>query len=111
MHGEQPNPDMFNNATMEMTTSNFGDSEEEWVNQYFYRLNIYFSVPTIEMHQQVASFGVTDLLSSVGGLMGLWSGFSIISFIEILWLLGNLATNSVDNRVKTLNADTTCTQK
>ncbi len=111
MHGEQPNPDMFNNATMEMTTSNFGDSEEEWVNQYFYRLNIYFSVPTIEMHQQVASFGVTDLLSSVGGLMGLWSGFSIISFIEILWLLGNLATNSVDNRVKTLNADLTCAQK
>ncbi len=35
-------------------------------------------------HFQVASFSFADLWSSIGGILGLWVGFSVITIIEIM---------------------------
>ncbi len=59
-------------------------TEYKWIKRYFYRLNIYFSEPTIESHKQVISFSFTDLMSSVGGVLGLWVGVSMVTVIEML---------------------------
>ncbi len=40
LNGKSPNLDQFNNSTMEMVTDHFGESAQEWIYKYFYRLNI-----------------------------------------------------------------------
>ncbi len=55
----------------------------KWVKESFYRLNIYFRQSTVEQHSQVPSFTFADLWSGVGGILGLWMGISVMSFIEI----------------------------
>ncbi len=83
-------PGLLDNISYKIDTSVIAQNENEWIKTYFYRLNIYFSSPTIEMHRQVISFSMADLLSSVGGVTGLWSGCSIITFFEIVWVVGRL---------------------
>ncbi len=58
--------------------------DAKWVKDSFYRVNIYFRQSAVEQHKQVASISVADFWSSVGGILGLWVGFSIITIIEVL---------------------------
>ncbi len=103
MRGKPVDLEQFDNATFDFETTNLGETEEEWIRKYFYRLNIYFSKPTISRHRQVISFSVTDLLSSVGGVLGLWIGCSFITIIEIFWLFANLVATFTDNQIQTAN--------
>ncbi len=88
--------DYFTNATFEVTfepsvlSDTFDETEKKWIRKYFYRLNVYFTEPTIEMHKQVISFSFTDLLSSVGGVLGLWIGISVVTIVEMVVLIGRL---------------------
>ena len=86
------------NISLKFDPNDVAQSENEWIKKYFYRLNVYFSAPTIEVHRQVISMSVTDLLSSVGGVTGLWTGCSLITFVEILWILGPLMNVSTNNK-------------
>ncbi len=88
--------DYFTNATFEVTfepsmlSDTFEETEKKWIQKYFYRLNVYFTEPTIEMHKQVISFSFTDLLSSVGGVLGLWIGISVVTVVEMVVLVWKL---------------------
>ncbi len=70
--------------------NSFKEALKVWVHGYFYRLNIFFKQRKTEVHRQMVSFSITDLLSSVGGVLGLWLGFSAFTAIEILILLGKI---------------------
>ncbi len=68
--------DHLANATFKITfppslvSNTLEETEKKWIKKYFYRLNVYFSEPTIQTHKQVISFSFTDLLSTVGGVLG-----------------------------------------
>ena len=85
----------FKNSTINIEMDDI-ISTEDWIKKYFYRLNVYFSKPTVEIHRQVISFSLTDLWSSVGGVVGLWCGFSFITFVEIVWFLARLVASKTD---------------
>ncbi len=86
----------FENVTFKITippclvSGTLKETEAKWIKKFFYRLNVYFSEPTIESHKQVISLSLTDLLSSVGGVLGLWVGISAITVVEMLVLVGKL---------------------
>ncbi len=67
------------------------DAEIKWVQSSFYRLNVYFKDPIVEVHTQVLDSSFADLCSGIGGSLGLWVGCSVISIIEVLTLLGGIA--------------------
>ena len=66
------------------------DAEIKWIQNSFYRLNVYFRERIVEVHTQVLNYPFEDLCSSIGGCLGLWVGCSVISIIEILQLLGGI---------------------
>ncbi len=84
------NPNQIKNSTFKISfppshkAGSLEETESKWIKKYFYRLNVYFSEPTIESHKQVISLSFTDLMSSVGGVLGLWVGISAVSVIEMI---------------------------
>ena len=51
-------------------------------------LNIYYQSQNTEIEETVDAYSVTALLSSIGGLLGLFLGMSVISMLEFgTWLL------------------------
>nr|CAI5868443.1 unnamed protein product [Callosobruchus analis] len=59
-------------------------------------------------------FALTDIVSNIGGLLGLFMGFSIMSIVEIIYFLslrlwcGNHKERRIDNRKKALNTQDYC---
>ncbi len=66
------------------------EAEIKWVHDSFYRLNIFFKESVVQVHKQVLEYGPADFWSSLGGILGLWAGISIITVIELLEFLGHL---------------------
>ena len=56
----------------------------EWGNKLRY-VRIYFDTPTFDRITKDKAAKFVDMLSAVGGTMGLLTGFSIISGVEILY--------------------------
>ena len=56
----------------------------KWVKDSFYRVNIYFRQSSVEQNSQVPNFSFADLCSSIGGILGLWMGVSVMTIIEIV---------------------------
>ena len=56
----------------------------EWVSQLRY-VKIYFETPKFEMITKDRSAKFSNMLSAIGGTMGLLTGFSIISGVEIIY--------------------------
>ena len=48
-------------------------------------MRIYFDTPTFDRIEKDRSAKFVDMLSAIGGTMGLLTGFSIISGVEILY--------------------------
>ena len=61
----------------------------EWRNTLRY-VKIYFETPTFDRIEKDRAAKFVDMLSAVGGTMGLLTGFSIISGIEILYFAVNI---------------------
>ena len=59
-------------------------SEYEWKNKLRY-VRIYFDTPTFDRITKDRAAKPVDMLSSIGGTMGLLTGFSIISGVEIVY--------------------------
>ena len=56
----------------------------EWKNK-LRLVRIYFDTPTFDIITKDRAAKFTDMLSAIGGTMGLLTGFSIISAVEILY--------------------------
>ena len=73
-------------------------SDYEWENNLKY-VRIFFDTPTFDRITKDRAAKFVDILSAIGGTMGLLTGFSIISFVEILYFL----TKFLCEYVKTIN--------
>ena len=56
----------------------------EWKNKLRY-VRIYFNTPTFDRITKDRAAKFVDMLSAIGGTMGLLTGFSIISGVEIIY--------------------------
>ena len=72
-------------------------SDYEWKNKLRY-VRIYFDTPTLDRITKDRAAKFVDMLSAVGGTMGLLTGFSIISAVEIFYFAAKLAYK-IDKKV------------
>ena len=56
-------------------------------------VRVYFDSPTFDRIEKDSSAKFVDMLSAIGGTMGLLTGFSIISAIEIIYYSLRYFTN------------------
>ena len=59
-------------------------SDYEWENNLKY-VRIFFDTPTFDRITKDRAAKFVDMLSAIGGTMGLLTGFSIISAVEIVF--------------------------
>ena len=65
-------------------------------------VRIYFDTPTFERITKDRAAKFVDMLSAIGGTMGLLTGFSIISAVEILYFSAKIAINVLKKRISIL---------
>ena len=63
-------------------------------------VRIYFDTPTFDRITKDTSAKFVDKLSAIGGTMGLLTGFSIISGVEILYFIFKFIFNMFYNNKK-----------
>ena len=63
---------------------------EGLIRKNFVRLNVYLKALSIEEYLERQAYELTNLASDIGGTFGLWVGMSIITWFEVVELLGNL---------------------
>ena len=56
----------------------------------FIKVTLYYQTPSVTVTSQIKVYSVVDVLSNVGGLMGLCMGLSVISLFEICSLVLNV---------------------
>ena len=69
----------------------------EWKNKLRY-VRIYFDTPTFDRIEKDRAAKFVDMLSAIGGTMGLLTGFSIISGVEILYFAFKITISVVKNK-------------
>ena len=69
-------------------------SDYEWKNNLRY-VRIYFDTSTFDRITKDRAAKFEDMLSTIGGTMGLLTGFSIISGVEILYFAGKIILNKL----------------
>ena len=69
-------------------------SEYEYGNKMIY-VRIYFDTPTFNRITKDRAAKFVDMLSAIGGTMGLLTGFSIISAVEILYFGAKVILNVI----------------
>ena len=73
--------------------------EYEWNTQLRY-VRIFFDTPTFDRITKDRAAKFVDMLSAIGGTMGLLTGFSIISGVEILYFAAKIGWNVIQNNKK-----------
>ena len=58
-------------------------------------VKIYFDTPTFDRITKDRAAKFVDMLSAIGGTMGLLTGFSLISGVEIIYLAGKMILNLI----------------
>ena len=71
--------------------------EYEWENKLRF-VRIYFDTPTFDRITKDRAAKFVDMLSAIGGTMGLLTGFSIISGVEIVYFIIKLFSNLVGKK-------------
>ena len=66
-------------------------------------MRVYFDIPTFDRIEKDRAAKFVDMLSAIGGTMGLLTGFSIISAVEILYFAAKIGWNIVKNKNKITN--------
>ena len=66
----------------------------EWKNNLRY-VRIFFETPTFDRIEMDRAAKFVDMLSAIGGTMGLLTGFSIISGVEILYFAAKIGWNII----------------
>ena len=62
----------------------------KWVYSRFFHVNVYFRETIVSKQEQVPSVSLSDLWPSIGGILGLWAGVSVITMIEVVSLVAGL---------------------
>ena len=63
-------------------------------------MKIYFDTPTFDRIEKDRAAKFVDMLSAIGGTMGLLTGFSIISAVEILYFTFKIMWNLIKRNKK-----------
>ena len=71
----------------------------EWKNKLRY-VRIYFDTPTFDKITKDRAAKFVDMLSAIGGTMGLLTGFSIISGVEIVYFATKIIVNIMRNKIQ-----------
>ena len=71
--------------------------EYEWNTRLRY-VRIFFDTPTFDRITKDRAAKFVDMLSAIGGTMGLLTGFSIISGVEIIYFAAKIFFNFVTKR-------------
>ena len=71
--------------------------EYMWKNKLKF-VRIYFNTPTFDRITKDRAAKPVDMLSAIGGTMGLLTGFSIISGVEIIYFAARIVFNIVKLR-------------
>ena len=61
-------------------------------------LRIYFDTPSFERITKDEAAKFSDVISAIGGTMGLFTGFSIISGVEFLYFAGKLISGNMKKK-------------
>ena len=61
-------------------------------------MKIYFDTPTFDKIKKDRAAKFVDMLSAIGGTMGLLTGFSIISGVEIIYFLIKIVFKGFQNK-------------
>ena len=61
-------------------------------------VKIYFDTPTFDRIEKDRAAKFVDMLSAIGGTMGLLTGFSIISGVEILYFAAKIGWNNIQKK-------------
>ena len=72
----------------------------EWKNE-LKLVQIYFDTPTFDRITKDKAAKFVDMLSAIGGTMGLLTGFSIISAVEIIYFIAKFVLNVTDRNRNT----------
>ncbi|CAG9863468.1 unnamed protein product [Phyllotreta striolata] len=75
-----------NNIIFEILNKTLRD-DIDFDNNAFTTLSFYFKNDHVETKERNEIYGFSDVISNFGGLLGLFTGFSILSFLEILYFL------------------------
>ena len=70
----------------------------EWRNKLRY-VRIYFDTPTFDLITKDRAAKFVDMLSAIGGTMGLLTGFSIVSGVEILYFASKMILTIVKRNI------------
>ena len=73
-----------------------------WENKLRF-VRIYFDTPTFDRIEKDRAAKFVDMLSAIGGTMGLLTGFSIISGVEILYFAVKIGCNLLKKKNKIMN--------
>ena len=68
-------------------TYNIDVSTYDLYKDYFYSIKVFYAEATYTQITEAPQQGIVDLLSSLGGNLGMFLGFSIFSLVELLELL------------------------
>ena len=70
----------------------------DWKNKLRF-VRIYFDTPTFDRITKDRAAKFVDMLSAIGGTMGLLTGFSIISAVEILYFAVKIVWNIIKKKL------------
>ena len=71
----------------------------EWKNKLRF-VRIYFDTPTFDRITKDRAAKFVDIMSAIGGTMGLLTGFSIISAVEILYFAAKIVVYIMRNKIE-----------
>jgi hypothetical protein len=78
---------LLREVIMNNQNSNAVESNYDFINYNFARLNVYLrDLESLHTEQQVA-YPLSNLFSDIGGSLGLWVGLSLLTLVELLQLL------------------------
>ena len=63
-------------------------------------MRIYFDTPTFDRITKDRAAKFVDIMSAIGGTMGLLTGFSIISAVEILYFAAKIVVYIMRNKIQ-----------
>ena len=77
----------------------FNILDYEWKNRLRY-VRIYFDTPTFDRVTKDRAAKFVDMLSSIGGTMGLLTGFTLISGVEVLYFAVKIIFKLLKNKMQ-----------